>query len=405
MTKKKKNNNFKKWVGIIHLWLGLASGLIVLMLSVTGCLYVFSTEITGWLRSDEMYVPAVKESKIPVTALWKQTQETLGNAKEISSVNIYNDPQKSVVFNCYKGGEGSIWYFGNIEQYYSIYVDPYTGNILGLYDEELDFFNIVKMLHWSLLLETGIGQPIIGWATFIFVIMLITGIILWWPKNKAARKQRLAFQWKDSTKWRRKNYDIHNIFGFYISAVAIIIAFTGMVWAFTWFQAIVYLAGSGTIAPPEIVYEQSAISKGNKEAALEKAYALAKSRHSEADAFRLTPAADATGVINAYIQQYEGVYYVSHNMQIDQYTGKLLRERLHDDKNFGEKLITANYDIHVGAILGITGKIIAFIASFICGMLPITGFLIWWGRKNKKTVKEKKMNKLLCYIYKKKAVT
>ncbi|MFC3561839.1 PepSY domain-containing protein [Pedobacter jamesrossensis] len=43
-----------------------------------------------------------------------------------------------------------------------------------------------------------------------------------------------------------------------------------------------------------------------------------------------------------------------------------------------------NYDIHVGSILGLTGKIMAFFASFIAASLPITGFIIWWGKKKKK---------------------
>ena len=40
-----------------------------------------------------------------------------------------------------------------------------------------------------------------------------------------------------------------------------------------------------------------------------------------------------------------------------------------------------NYDIHVGAIGGLTGKIIAFIVSLICASLPVTGFLVWWMKR------------------------
>ena len=382
-NKNKKKESFKKWIGKVHLWLGLGAGLIVLLLSVTGCLFVFSQEITNLLRSDEMYVSEIKGTSIPLSELWQKTQSSIGE-KTISSATLYNNPEKSVVFTCYKSSEGSYFYFGNIEQFYSVYVNPYTGELIGVYDEELDFFQIVKGLHWSLLLSTPIGQFIIGWATFIFVIMLITGLILWWPKNKAARKQRFKFQWKKSTKWRRKNYDVHNIFGFYIFSVALIIAFTGMVWAFSWFQSIVYVAGAGTTTPPNVIYEKSVVSEGNTNAAFDAAYRTAKKMHGTADAISMSKAADSTAVINAYIQQNEGTYYIAHALQFDQYTGRLLRERKHDEKNFGEKLITANYDIHVGAILGLPGKIIAFIASFICGMLPVTGFMIWWGRHNKK---------------------
>jgi uncharacterized iron-regulated membrane protein len=47
-----------------------------------------------------------------------------------------------------------------------------------------------------------------------------------------------------------------------------------------------------------------------------------------------------------------------------------------------------NYDIHVGSILGLPGKFLAFFASLIGATLPVTGFIIWWvkGRKKKKPV-------------------
>jgi len=386
MTKPKKKKTFKQWVGKAHLWLGLASGLIVLLLGITGCIYVFSVEITHYLRSDAMYVKEVKTTRLPTTLLWENTQKTIGAGKQITAAKVSNDPEKAVMFTCYKAGDkDALFYFSTIDQYYTIYTDPYTGKVLSIYDEELDFFNIIKMLHWSLLLAGPVGQQIMGWATFIFVIMLITGIILWWPKNKAARKQRFWFKWKDSTKWRRKNYDLHNILGFYVATVAIIIAFSGMVYAFTWFQGLVYVIGSRSITPPVQLTGVSVIKKeSDKDAAFNTALATAMKKHCDADAFSISKPADSTAAIDVYIAQYADVYYVAHQMKFDQYTGKFLAEKNHDDKNFGEKLITANYDIHVGAILGLPGKILAFIASFISAMLPLSGFLIWYGRTFKK---------------------
>jgi uncharacterized iron-regulated membrane protein len=70
----------------------------------------------------------------------------------------------------------------------------------------------VNPLEFSLKQEWG--TYVVGIPVIIFLIMLITGIVLWWPKNKAARKQRFRFQWKDTTQWKRKNYDLHNILGF-----------------------------------------------------------------------------------------------------------------------------------------------------------------------------------------------
>ncbi len=85
-----------------------------------------------------------------------------------------------------------------------------------------DFFRVVIDGHFYLWLPPKVGQPIVASATLIFVVLLITGVILWWPKNKAARKQR--FKVKFNAKWRRTNYDLHNVLGFYMSWVIIFIA-------------------------------------------------------------------------------------------------------------------------------------------------------------------------------------
>lgn len=384
MAKKNSKYGFKHWIGKIHLWLGMASGSIVLLLSVTGCIYVFSVEITEALRKDVMYISEVKPNTIPISKLWEDTQQKIGDSVKISSVKISNNPEKAWIFACYQGNNNAITYFGMIDYYKSIYVNPYSGEILAIYDEEMDFFNIVKYIHWSLLLKIDLGQQIVGWSTFIFVIMLITGIILWWPKNKAARKQRFRFQWKETTQWKRKNYDIHNIFGFYVATIALIIAFTGMVWAFTWFKAAVYVAGSGTTTPPKIVAKEADKNLPKISNIMEVALEKTKLAYPNADAFNMGKPADSLATVDIYVQQNENTYYVSHEMRFAQKSGEIVLNRNHSEKNFGEKLITANYDIHVGAILGFPGKILAFIASFVCGLLPVTGFLIWYGRKFKK---------------------
>ncbi len=71
-------------------------------------------------------------------------------------------------------------------------------------------------------------------------------------------------------------------------------------------------------------------------------------------------------------------------MLFDQYSGKNLKVTTYKDKNNGEKFRFINYDLHVGSILGFPGKVLAFFASLVAASLPLTGFLIWWGRNKKK---------------------
>jgi uncharacterized iron-regulated membrane protein len=131
------------------------------------------------------------------------------------------DKTKSYKFFYYERNPNAWNYFDEFVIYKTAYVNPFTGKVLALEDEKNGFFNIVKFIHWSFLLKSDWGTYIVGIPVLIFLIMLISGIILWWPKNKKARKQRFWFQWKNIKSWRRKNYDLHSILGFYASFFAL----------------------------------------------------------------------------------------------------------------------------------------------------------------------------------------
>lgn len=72
----------------------------------------------------------------------------------------------------------------------------------------------------------------VGWATAFFVLVLISGLVLWSPRrwNKTLVRSRLTVKWKAGE--NRRIYDLHNTLGFYISLLAVIIAFIGLTWSF-----------------------------------------------------------------------------------------------------------------------------------------------------------------------------
>ncbi|EOG6896831.1 PepSY-associated TM helix domain-containing protein, partial [Flavobacterium psychrophilum] len=248
-----------------------------------------------------------------------------------------------------------------------------------------NFFIIVGMLHYCLLINRQIGEPIVAYSTLIFVFMLITGIILWWPKNKAAAKQRFWFRWKDTTKFKRKNYDVHNILDFYTMFITLILALTGMIFSIQWFQATVYVIASQSITPPEQIEKLSDTTLVSLKQPLDIALNSAKIKIPDANRYSLILPKKRSDVILISGIRGEEAHYNSDKIQFDQYSGKQLHRSNYENKNNGEKLITMNYDIHTGIILGLPGKILAFLASLVAASLPITGFMIWWGRKKKKT--------------------
>lgn len=384
LKKKQTKSLFRIAVEKLHLWLGLGSGIVVLIVSVTGCLFVFQQEINHIYYHKQLYVTPENHAVLPVSELTKAAQAALGPDKAIGNITTYAAPDHAWEFMTYKGNDTALTYFGGMEYYEAAMVNPYTGKVTGVIDYKHNFFSIVKSIHWSLLLNTPYGQPIVGWSVFIFVLLLITGLIMWWPKKWSKGNRDKSFKVKWNASFKRVNYDLHNVLGFYALIFALVLSLTGMVWAFTWFEATVYVVASGTTTPPdrllhESVKENASLTGHPLDMAFEKALPILKGN----DRIFIYPASGEKGV--NVIGGYKGkeTYYGSDELQFDQYSAKLLGRRNDTHRNAGERLISMNYDIHVGAIGGIAGKILAFIISLICASLPVTGFLVWWGKQKK----------------------
>jgi uncharacterized iron-regulated membrane protein len=376
MNKKKSGKSpFRKTVGKLHLWLGLASGLIVCFLGITGCILAFQREIENTTQPyrfvETKTAPLLKPSQLQTVAVKQLPGRWLHS--------ISYQPGHSAVASFYSEAP---------EYYFLVFLDPYTGKVLKTKDMSHDFFRTIIDGHFYLWLPHDIGKPIVASATLIFVVLIISGIVLWWPKNKAARKQR--FFVKLNAKWRRTNYDLHNVLGFYMSWIIIFIAFTGLVWGFEWFANSVFWVSSGGKTATEFYMPSSdtmattSLDGPAIDLIWEKVNAQRKG-YTGITEVHLPE--DKKTTIEVALNPDGDTYWKADYLYFDQYTlqEKEVKHSYGKLKNatVAEKIQRMNYDIHVGAVAGIAGKIIAFLASLICASMPVTGFLIWWGRKKK----------------------
>jgi uncharacterized iron-regulated membrane protein len=293
----------------------------------------------------------------------------------------YQGPDKSVVLSHWSETNGK-------EVHMHAYLNPYTGEVLHV-ENGHSFFDIIIELHVNLLLG-DMGRQIVDYATLIFVILLISGIILWWPKNKSAAKQRFWFKWKEGLKWKRKNYDLHNILGFYSSFVIIFIALTGLAWGFEWMNRSIQFVVSGgdEFKTWEEIYSGSdslMLPVNNIE---DKVYYSSIKSYKEAyNGLSIYLPRDNKSPIDCYVNPSSRSWYTATAYHYDQRTAGLLKIETFDKLSNGAKAQALYYDIHIGKIFGLTGQFIAFFACLIVGSLPITGFYIWYGRKKKKDVR------------------
>ncbi|WP_192579306.1 PepSY-associated TM helix domain-containing protein [Dyadobacter aurulentus] len=358
----------KKINAWLHLWLGLASGIVVVIVAVTGCILVFEQELKS------------------LTQPWTHAERP-GNAAYLPPSVI-----REHVSRQFPGKEiDGIWYYGHgkaakmsMHSDSVVFVNPYTAAVTGIADQE-DFFHFILDGHVGLWIEGDVGHAIVSYATLIFFVLLITGMVLWWPKkwNKSGRNKSFRIKWK--AKFKRVNYDLHNVLGFYSLIIALILTITGLNMGFRWFNEGFYLLNSGGREPAPFVRAFSDTTKIYPNTVLQnvdKAFwkGITEIGTYNKDAIIISFPEKASDPIDLCVDMYNGSW---RYVYLDQNTlAELPSTQVHiDDLKWADWLRRTNYALHVGAIGDWPTKIIFFLVSLICASLPITGFYIWWGKR------------------------
>ncbi len=366
-NKKAKNKSFKKFIAKLHLWLGLGSGLIVFIVAVTGCIFVFHDEIKDITRDYRKVTPEASAYVAP-SNLQNKTK------------SLFPEAQPGMVV--YQGSDRSAFVYTLIDEVpHHIYFNPYSAEFLQKENLENDFFLIVEDLHMHLWLPPEIGKQVVGISTLIFVFMLVSGIILWWPKKRKNLKKRLKIKW--NAKWRRVNYDWHSVTGLYISLIALFVAITGLSFSYEWMNHGLYDLANLWQEKPEDQLNIQIENANYSESAMDIALAeTLKLKPGDEMFFVWEQGGSAPITTGSYPDALD--YDHQSNFYFHPETGALLKDHDYSSKSAGMKLQEMTYGLHTGQYFGITGKIIAFFASLFVAALPVTGFMIWFGRRNKK---------------------
>ncbi len=384
-AKKQGKGLFRRINDWLHLWLGLASGVVVFIVSVTGCFYAFQQEIKDALEPWR-FVDVQPGGFVPPGRLLDTAAKYMPT-QQPSGLTYSNET-----------GAAAVGYFGmeNGKQTFSVvFMNPYTGGFIRKQQTigggEFDFFRFIIDGHRALWLPYAIGRPIVGIATLVFLALLVTGMVMWWPRkwNKGTRDKSFKITWKAS--FKRVNYDLHNVLGFYSLLLAFALAVTGLVWSFTWFDRALYYVTSGGEGKPEHHHPHSDVSQKDRRwehasSPLDSAWMATMEQVDRVGGIYLTPILhDDDDSYEILVYHDYGSYYDQSAYFYDRYTLEPLEMDGHTFRGakFADQLAMLNYDIHVGAVWGLPGKVLAFLVSLICASLPITGFLVWWNKRKR----------------------
>lgn len=359
----------KKLFGQIHLWLGLASGLVVLVVALTGSIMVFQEELEPVLFRKEMIVQ-VQSHRLPVDSLIAVAAAQYPKIP-VRQVRVFAKENRSVLVLAGKVKRDT-WKY--------LYIDPYTGKVLGKGKSESRFFEVVLSLH-RYLLAGDTGKIITGISCSMFFILTISGIIIWWPANKAAMKQRFRVKWDAS--FKRVNWDWHAVIGFYSSFFLLAISLTGLVWSYQWMENLLYTV-TGSKQEKEVKVMSKDLTVTKDAGVYEKVLVATNQAYPYHGRVIINlPASDSLSVLVVKSNEDALVTNQSSMVWFDAHTGSQLKIKPFEKLNLGDKARRMIYPIHTGSFFGWPTKIMALFISLFAATLPVSGFLIWLGRKKK----------------------
>jgi uncharacterized iron-regulated membrane protein len=387
----------------IHLYLSFAAGLVILIACLTGALLVFEKDITMAANKERYYVSAGTE-RLPVADILQRVKTSFPGMK-VTGFRTYTDRERSVEVavspakkkeggaqtgvpanNDKKGKDAKP---AERQPGFTIFVNPYNGAILEKYSyRETAFYKVFAMHRWLLGGEGSAGKYIVGVSTFIFLFILITGVILWWPRTRKVLQQRLVIKWGAS--WKRINHDLHLVLGFYSAIFLFIVAFTGLAWSFEWFNKGIYTVTNSPLkaAPPP----RSTYIADSKPATFDAVLAAAQAQRPGADFYNLQAPKDSTDPYTVQLLPPNALHESATDaLYFDQYSAAPIGHLTWQERSLGARVRGTFKPVHTGSIGGWPGKIIAFIVCLFGVSFPITGTIMWWNRTRKRRKDGKKV--------------
>jgi uncharacterized iron-regulated membrane protein len=400
-------SKLRKFLNDVHLWIGLPSGIIVLLICMTGTIYVFNTEIRE-LSSPELYKveQAVNAQRLSADELIAAVSSETGG--QVISIKIPADLARSYILTVSMPEEPT----GNTAPSASekpstpapriqYWVNPYSGKILGSSADKnsvTDFMQLMFSLHRWLLLDRieepligelpnkKLGSYISGTATILFTLGVITGIIIWFPQKVRNWKQGLKIKW--NANWKRVNHDIHNSLGFYSCIFLFMMGITGPQWSFEWYKTGLRKTLGTYQAPdapkPELPKSDTSNINGSRSLLLtDYIKSVDKVLDYKGDLTITMPADSSEAVLVNKTKTGFFAPVAADKIYLDQYTSALIKTEIFSEKPFNERVSNSIKALHVGDVYGKFSKIFYFLACLIATSLPVTGTLIWINKLKK----------------------
>ncbi len=382
---------FRKTLFWLHLAAGLIVGLVVAIMAFTGVVLAYEDEIIAWTERDVRRVSVPAEAKpLPLDELIARVRAVAPSGAP-DRIAVSRDPADAV----------AVFYNGNK----TYYANPYTGKVIQAGPSPTrDFMNLMLGWHRQLSLFTGkhreTGQAITGACNAAFLALILTGAYLWWPRKWTWRIVRPLVSFVKAY-GRFRDWNWHNVIGFWLLPVLIVISASGLVISYRWANTLINrVAGdpppqSGRAAPAK----QAAIASPQSAPVLGYGAVLAHIQSAIPAWDTITirvpaprPAAPAANPaspapvpgpppFNAWVRTHRNLIdFIPVQLGIDPITGEIIKRLGYAEQPPAIKLRLWFRFLHTGQALGKPGQFVAGLGCLGGLVLVYTGFALSWRR-------------------------
>ena len=365
----------RKTIFWIHLGVGIAAGLAILMMSVTGVLLTYERQILAWADRGLVSEPVEGHAPLGVSTLLEAVQQQEPGFAP-SSVTISADPRAPVSMSAGRGN--------------SRILDPCTGKMLAREAGGLRaFFDAVTGWHRWFNVEgenRDIARAITGASNLGFLFLILSGSYLWLPPvyNRVAFRARLLFNPK-ARQGTARDYNWHHAFGIWSVVPLVVIVASATIFYYGWANAIVYRSFGEEPpvrgGPPsrEATAPELTVLAGERLSLDE----LTKRAAAQVPAWRtltLTVPGATDAVARYFVDRGTGGQpHLRHDVTLDAFTGEVTANERFAGSPARRTRSLLRF-LHTGEALGFAGQTIAGLVSLTSTVMVWTGLALAWRR-------------------------
>lgn len=362
---------FRKVLFWLHLISGVLAGIFIFLMCVTGAMLSFQANILEFVERDMRNVrPASADAKpLAASELLGRVQTSKPNSKP-SALTIQNNPNAAYVVAFGREGQA--------------FVNPYTAEITGEGAKNWrGFFRTTEDVHrWLALPGSGrdVGKSINDVSNLLFLFLAISGFYIWFPRQWTRKHFAPILWFRKTSSAKARDFNWHNVIGFWTSSVLIILTLTGAIISYQWAGNLLYTLTGNELPPPP---QQQGPPPGNQAAAqptelpanLDALIDAASARGSwKSIALRLPVTNDS-----AVFTIDEGIYanpFGRSTLTLRASDASIAKWEAYGEQNAARQLRSWARFTHTGESFGIIGQIIGFIACIGGAVLVYTGIAL-----------------------------